>query len=175
MRSQLSQLGTLLLSSPSFIHVGLVSFIRNGANLARESGACDRPLRKNPILFQSPPGTLIENCWFKSRIGNSNCWRASHSENVWNGYPERYQSPALPFFVFIGITLIVGGGFHGKSTLLSAIEMGVYNLIPGDGREYVVTEPYSVKVRAEDGRYSTSMVVINSPICRIGRYSTIYQ
>jgi predicted ABC-class ATPase len=51
-----------------------------------------------------------------------------------------------------GVTLIVGGGYHGKSTLLAAIERGVYNHIPGDGREFVVTDAAAVKVRAEDGR-----------------------
>merc|ERR1719321_2345394 len=51
-----------------------------------------------------------------------------------------------------GVTLIVGGGFHGKSTLLKALELGVYPKIPGDGRELVATVPSAVKVRAEDGR-----------------------
>lgn len=51
-----------------------------------------------------------------------------------------------------GITLIVGGGYHGKSTLLRALERGVYNHIPGDGRHQVVTLPTAMKVRAEDGR-----------------------
>jgi predicted ABC-class ATPase len=51
-----------------------------------------------------------------------------------------------------GITLITGGGYHGKSTLLDAIELGIYNHIPSDGREYVITNPDAVKVRAEDGR-----------------------
>ncbi len=51
-----------------------------------------------------------------------------------------------------GVTLIVGGGYHGKSTLLKALERGVYPHIPGDGREYVVTSPDAVKIRAEDGR-----------------------
>ena len=51
-----------------------------------------------------------------------------------------------------GITLIVGGGYHGKSTLLKALELGVYNHIAGDGREYVITESDGVKIRAEDGR-----------------------
>ena len=51
-----------------------------------------------------------------------------------------------------GVTLIVGGGYHGKSTLLQALERGVYNHIPGDGRELVVTNPAAVKIRAEDGR-----------------------
>lgn len=54
-----------------------------------------------------------------------------------------------------GITLIVGGGYHGKSTLLKAIEQGIYNHIAGDGREYVITCEGAVKVRAEDGRAVT--------------------
>jgi predicted ABC-class ATPase len=56
-----------------------------------------------------------------------------------------------------GITLIVGGGFHGKSTLLNAIERSVYNHIPGDGRERVVTLRSAVKIRAEDGRYTNNV------------------
>ena len=52
-----------------------------------------------------------------------------------------------------GITLIVGGGYHGKSTLLSALELGVYNHIAGDGREYVITDESALKLRSEDGRY----------------------
>ena len=51
-----------------------------------------------------------------------------------------------------GITLIVGGGYHGKSTLLKALELGVYNHIAGDGREYVITDDTAMKIRAEDGR-----------------------
>ena len=50
-----------------------------------------------------------------------------------------------------GVTLIVGGGFHGKSTLLNAIERGIYNHIPGDGREFVCSDFTSLKIRAEDG------------------------
>ncbi|ORX67564.1 hypothetical protein DL89DRAFT_278901 [Linderina pennispora] len=56
-----------------------------------------------------------------------------------------------------GITVITGGGFHGKSTLLQAIEHGVYNHIPGDGRELVVTEPCATKVKAEEGRFVGSV------------------
>jgi predicted ABC-class ATPase len=51
-----------------------------------------------------------------------------------------------------GVTLITGGGFHGKSTLLQALQRGVYDHIPGDGRELVVTDANAVKIRAEDGR-----------------------
>lgn len=40
----------------------------------------------------------------------------------------------------------------GKSTLLRALAVGVYNKIPGDGRELAVTDPGAVTIRAEDGR-----------------------
>ena len=66
-----------------------------------------------------------------------------------------------------GITLIVGGGYHGKSTLLKALESGVYNHIAGDGREYVITDDSAVKLRAEDGRSiqkaDISMFIQNLP------------
>ena len=51
-----------------------------------------------------------------------------------------------------GITLIVGGGYHGKSTLLAALERGIYNHIAQDGREFIISETDAVKIRAEDGR-----------------------
>lgn len=52
-----------------------------------------------------------------------------------------------------GITLIVGGGYHGKSTLLNALELGIYDHISGDGREYVITDSSAQKLRSEDGRF----------------------
>jgi len=68
---------------------------------------------------------------------------------------------------FAGITLICGGGYHGKSTLLRTIACGVYNKLPGDGREYCVTRNDAVVVRAEDGRYvsncNISAFVTNLP------------
>ena len=51
-----------------------------------------------------------------------------------------------------GISIIVGGGFHGKSTLMNAIQRGVYNHVPMDGRELVLTDPSAVSIQAEDGR-----------------------
>jgi predicted ABC-class ATPase len=60
-----------------------------------------------------------------------------------------------------GITLIVGGGFHGKSTLLTALQKGIYNHISGDGREFVVTEQTAVKIRAEDGRCVHNLDISN--------------
>jgi predicted ABC-class ATPase len=106
---------------------GLVAFIADGAILPRRSGVDDRPLRDNGIPFQSPESLRVEFvCPNQGRVTGL-------------GIPA-------------GVTLIVGGGYHGKSTLLRAIEVGVYNHIPGDGREKVVTNPAAVKIRAEDGR-----------------------
>ncbi|WP_455219265.1 ABC-ATPase domain-containing protein [Kaarinaea lacus] len=105
----------------------LVAFIANGAILPRRSGINDEPLREDVIRFQSPPS--LEHKFDLPNAGNINGM----------GIPE-------------GVTLVVGGGFHGKSTLLHALERGPYNHIPEDGREKVVANPTAVKVRAEDGR-----------------------
>jgi len=51
-----------------------------------------------------------------------------------------------------GVTVITGGGYSGKSTLLDAISAGVYNHISGDGREFVITDESAMKISAEDGR-----------------------
>lgn len=106
---------------------GVVAFIPNGAILPRRSGVDDRPLQDNAVPFQSPASLRVEfTCPNQGLITGM-------------GIPA-------------GVTLIVGGGYHGKSTLLGAIELGVYNHIPGDGRELVVTNLAAVKIRAEDGR-----------------------
>ncbi len=106
---------------------GLVAFVADGAILPRRSGVDDRPLETGAVPFQSPPSLRVE----------------FHRPNL---------GPIHGMGIPQGVTLIVGGGFHGKSTLLRALERGVYNHIPGDGREFVVTDPAAVKVRAEDGR-----------------------
>ena len=109
----------------------LVAFVANGAILPRRSGVDPRPLL-NAVSFQSPPSLEIE-----FTCPNQGVIRGM-------GIPA-------------GISLIVGGGYHGKSTLLRAIELGVYNHLPGDGREYVVTDLSGVKIRAEDGRAIASV------------------
>ena len=109
-----------------------ISFVADGAVLPRESGISERPMKK-AVPFQSPE----EN-------------RVSFS------IPHR-EEPLTGMAVKKGIVLIVGGGYHGKSTLLNAMERGVYPHIKGDGREYVMTDPAAVKVRAEDGRQVTSV------------------
>lgn len=120
------------------LELGLVAFVADGAVLPRESGASDRPLRDGAVPFESPEE-------FRVSVELPN-----EGEIFGMGVPE-------------GITLVAGGGFHGKSTLLSAISWGVYDHAPGDGRELVVTRPDAVKVRAEDGR-SVSGVDISAMI-----------
>lgn len=104
----------------------LIAFIANGSILPRESGVSQRPL-KNALLFKSPESLEVE-----LNLPNKGLVKGMGIKK--------------------GITLIIGGGYHGKSTLLNALELGVYNHIEGDGREFVITDNTAVKVRAEDGR-----------------------
>ena len=106
--------------------MGLVAFIANGSILPRESGISSRPMKKG-IAFVSPK-----------------------EMEVTMELPHRGAVTGMG--IKKGITLIVGGGYHGKSTLLKALELGVYNHIAGDGREYVITDDTALKIRAEDGR-----------------------
>ena len=104
----------------------LAAFVADGSVLPRESGISSRPM-KDSIPFRSPETLRIT-------MG------LPHKGTITGmGIPE-------------GITLIVGGGYHGKSTLLKALELGVYDHIAGDGREFVITDASAVKLRAEDGR-----------------------
>lgn len=105
---------------------GLVAFVADGAVLPRRSGVDDR-LLENAVPFRVPE---------KLRV----TLRPPNAGDV-SGMGVR-----------AGVTLIVGGGFHGKSTLLRALERGVYDHVPDDGRERVVAVASAVKVRAEDGR-----------------------
>lgn len=106
--------------------MGLCAFVADGSILPRESGVSPRPMRGG-VKFQSPGELAVTlDLPHKGKITGMGIRR--------------------------GITLIVGGGYHGKSTLLKALELGVYNHIAGDGREYVITDDTAVKIRAEDGR-----------------------
>ncbi|WP_459806716.1 P-loop domain-containing protein [Halopiger thermotolerans] len=106
---------------------GLVAFVADGARLPRQSGASDEPMADGVVPFESPDEHRVtfEPPTMESIAGM--------------GIPE-------------GVTLIVGGGYHGKSTLLSSLVHGVYDHIPGDGREFVITRSDAVSIRAEDGR-----------------------
>ena len=106
--------------------MGLCAFVADGAILPRESGVSGRPM-KDAVRFQSPESLSVT------------LTLPHHGKLTGMGIKK-------------GITLIVGGGYHGKSTLLKALETGVYNHIAGDGREYVITDDTAMKIRAEDGR-----------------------
>ena len=106
--------------------LGLCAFVANGSILPRASGVSSLPM-KGAIPFQSPPELAV-------------------TLNL------PHKGPLTGMGIPQGITLIVGGGYHGKSTLLKALELGVYDHIDGDGREYVITDASAVKIRAEDGR-----------------------
>lgn len=106
----------------------LVAFVADGSRLPRRSGVDDRPLQGDAVVpFEAPASLRVE-----LKTPNS--------------------GPVVGMGIPSGMTLIVGGGYHGKSTLLRALERGVYDHVPGDGRERVVAVPEAVKVRAEDGR-----------------------
>lgn len=105
---------------------GLVAFVADGAVLPRASGVSDKPM-KQAVSFRSPDSLRVS--------------LELHDGRRIDGMGIRR-----------GITLLVGGGYHGKSTLLKALERGVYSHIAGDGREYVLTDADAVKIRAEDGR-----------------------
>lgn len=107
---------------------GLVSFIADGAILPRRSGTSDSPLEQTPIPFVSPESMQVE-------------------------YDLPHAGLVSGMGIKAGVSLIVGGGYHGKSTLLEAIQSGIYNHIPGDGRELCITVPEAVKIRAFNGRY----------------------
>lgn len=105
----------------------LIAFVANGAILPRRSGVDDRPMSGEVIPFRSPP---------------------EYEKEITLNHYGAIKGMA----VSRGINLIVGGGFHGKSTLLQALALAIYNHVPGDGREYVVSDKSTLKVRAEDGR-----------------------
>lgn len=119
----------------------LCAFVANGSILPRESGISQKPM-KGAVKFQAPASMEVV------------------LELPYRGIVTGMGIPQ-------GITLIVGGGYHGKSTLLKALEMGVYNHIASDGREYVITDNSAMKIRAEDGRSikytDVSMFINNLP------------
>ncbi|GAX19276.1 hypothetical protein FisN_4Lh150 [Fistulifera solaris] len=132
-----------------------VAFVANGAILPRKSGASHAPMASPPAVpFQAPPDSKM-NGTLKVSMGRlrSFLW-AEKPEISLTTYDDASSSICLNgLLVPEGISLIVGGGYHGKSTLLRTIACGVYNKIPGDGREFSVTVTDAMTVRAEDGRY----------------------
>jgi predicted ABC-class ATPase len=107
--------------------LGLVAFIGDGAILPRQSGVSQAPLKKNAIAFHAPDAMAV-----KVALPNAGRLRG--------------------LGIRPGVNVMIGGGFHGKSTLLHALAKGVYPHIPGDGRERVVTHPDALFICAEEGR-----------------------
>lgn len=119
----------------------LVAFVADGSVLPRESGVSQRPM-KQAVAFKSPESLAVT-------------------------LQLPHRGPVRGMGIRRGITVIAGGGFHGKSTLLKALERGVYNHIAGDGRELVITDASAFKLRAEEGRCvhetDISMFISNLP------------
>ncbi|WP_158738547.1 ABC-ATPase domain-containing protein [Alteribacillus sp. YIM 98480] len=110
-----------------------ITFIANDSILPRESGISNKPLQSDQAVpFYAPSSLEVE-------------------------IEVPYRSPIKGMALKQGVNIIVGGGYHGKSTLLEAIERGVYNHRAGDGREFVITDHSAAKVRAEDGRSVASV------------------
>lgn len=110
---------------------GLIGFVGNGAILPRTSGHSDLPMKSfDAVAFTSPP-------------------ELEHTVELSSG--RTVTGMGIPR----GVTVIVGGGYHGKSTILRALERGVYPHIAGDGREWVISDPTATSIRAEDGRAVT--------------------
>ncbi len=129
--------------------LGLVAFVGDGAILPRRSGVDDRPLKEGAVIFSSPPELRVK-------------------------LDTRHHGSVSGMGIPSGVTLIVGGGFHGKTTLLEALSRGVYPHIPGDGRQWVITHSRAVKVRSEDGRFvagvDISPFIADLPLGRSTRF-----
>ncbi len=132
-RSSIELADDVLALRNSLKELGLCAFVANGSILARESGISQKPM-KDAVAFVSPESLCVS-------------------------VDLPHKGTIRGMGVKEGIFLIVGGGYHGKSTLLLALERGVYDHIAGDGREFVVTRNDAMKIRAEDGRSVRSVDV----------------
>eukprot|EP00392_Amoebophrya_sp_AT5.2_P001950 g1955.t1 len=139
---------------------GLVAFVADGSILPRKAGNDDRPMDKSAVVaFQSPeslaitvdlpPTAKVDKICGTATMDSSSAFSpASRTSTPQKSVPREIRGMAIKR----GITLIVGGGFHGKSTLLQALQTGVYDSVPHDGRELIVTDTEAYKIRSEDGR-----------------------
>ena len=104
---------------------GLCAFVPDGAVLPRASGLSELPL-EGAVPFTAPEQMAV----------------------TLNVCGREIRGMGIPK----GITVITGGAFHGKSTLLQALTRAVYPHIPGDGREGIVIDESALRVGVEDGR-----------------------
>ena len=112
-----------------------IAFVANGSILPRAGGDDDKMLCSDTVIpFKSPVSLEKE-------------------------FTLRYRGKVKGMLIPKGVTVITGGGYHGKSTLLNALKMGIYDKIPGDGREYVIIDRNAATLRSEDGRYINSVDV----------------
>lgn len=110
----------------------LVAFVADGAMLARQSGISQSPLKDGAVEFYAPDDLAV-------------AVDLPHAGRV-RGLGIRP-----------GVNMVIGGAFHGKSTLLQALAKSVYPHVPGDGRERVVTHPDAAIICAEEGRAVTGL------------------
>lgn len=126
------------------VESGCVAFVRDGSVLLRESSTSDLPMLDDPpVPFQSPPGPLRHT------------FQLIHAGHV------------TGLLIPKGVTVVCGGWCQGKSTLLQALSVGMYNKVPGDGREFVCTHPTTTMVQSEKGR-SVSAVDITPFAPQVG-------
>jgi hypothetical protein len=153
-----------------------VAFVANGAILPRKSGASTAPMASPPAIpFAAPDGSFM-NQRVEVDVGPL----SQYLDGILPPDGEIHETTVSLRGLIVprGVTLIVGGGYHGKSTLLRCIATGVYNKVPGDGREFCVTVDDAVTVRAEDGRYvsncNVSAFISNLPTAALDtqRFST---
>jgi len=105
--------------------LGLVAFVADGSVLPRRCGDCEEPL-EGAVPFESPPSLRVEL--------------------------DTERGPVSGMGIRKGVTSVIGPAFHGKTTLIEAIAKGVWDHVPGDGRELVLTRRDAFYVRSEDGR-----------------------
>ena len=104
---------------------GLCAFVPDGAVLPRASGLSELPL-ESAVPFTAPEQMAV----------------------TLNVCGREIRGMGIPK----GISVITGGAFHGKSTLLQALTRSVYPHIPGDGREGIVIDETALRIGVEDGR-----------------------
>lgn len=149
-----------------------VAFVADGSILPRKSGASHAPMASPPAIpFAAPVDSPLR----RDVSVDLGPWKTYLSKPTLAATPGTWLVEETDTILTMtglliprGVSLIVGGGYHGKSTILRCVAAGVYNKIPGDGREFCVTVDDAVTVRAEDGRYvnrcNVSAFIANLPV-----------